>query len=417
MVNLRPHIFEHTQTDQGHYFFLARRPVFGPQRQLMAYDLVHCGGAPDDELGACLAAHVDSLAAGRQVFVPATDRLISARDKMPLPPDGQQVVVVFPADIKIGDSELEAVHRMAGKGYLIALADFDYGRNHNALLPYADFVILSISGRNDTTLQQLLATLHEFRLRLIAEHVDTLTEFERVRALGFDGFMGAFYRQPRISESVELSASGVSLLRLALRVQEASLDARELERLISANGILGFQLLRYINSAAIKLRRKVDSIRHAIIMLGPDEIRRWTLLVSTAVASNKSHELIRSALWRASMCELLCGESGRGDPGTAMITGLFSLLDALFDKPLEEILSLLPVADDIRAALLLGRGEYAELLACVLAHECGDWPAVQMPPLTPARINAIYLRAVRRADRVMKGLFDTEAEAALVVAD
>ena len=313
MVNIKPRDFEFPLTDDQHHY-LARQPVFGPLQQVMAYDLIHCGAAADDDVGTCLAKHIDLLSAGRQVFVPATNGLIQSRDGLPLPPDGQQVVVVFPADIEVGDELLETVNHMTRKGYLIALGDFDYGKNHNALLPYADFIRLSVRGHSDLTLQRLLASLHEFRVRLIAEHVDSLGEFRRAQTLGFDGFMGGFYRQPHNAGPRDLSPASVSLLRLAVLVQEENLDARELERLISEDVVLSFQLLRYINSAAFSLRHKVESIRHAIVLLGHAEIRKWSALISILSANNKPNELIRTALWRASMCELLCEESGQGIP-------------------------------------------------------------------------------------------------------
>jgi EAL and modified HD-GYP domain-containing signal transduction protein len=185
-----------------------------------------------------------------------------------------------------------------------------------------------------------------------------------------------------------------------------------MERLISQDAVLNVQLLRYINSAALGLRRKVESLRHAVFLLDHAEIRKWSALVAVFSVDNKPYELIRTALWRASMCELLCEDSGQGRSGKAVIVGLFSLLEALYDRPLAELLELLPLDVDIRVALQGGQNVYATILACVFAYERGDWPAVHCFHLQPAQINAIYLRAVRRADQVMNCLFESEYETA-----
>jgi len=394
----------------GQHNFLARRPVFGLFKQVLAYDVIHCGALPEDDIGACLEQRLDVLAAGQQVFVAVTREQIVRHNELPSLAEGQQVVMVFDADIDVDDVLLGSVNHLTGKGYQVALADFDYGKNHNALLPFADFIKLSLSHHADSLLQELLTSLHEFQVRLIAEDVDTLAQFEHARDLGFDGFMGRFYCQPRYLDVQEIPAATVNLLRLVALVQEDGLDIASMERLINQDVVLSFYLLRYLNSAVFSLRRKVGSIRHAIVLLGQDEVRKWSALVSVLCVKNKPHELLRSALWRASMCELLCHEQGRGNPGTAFIVGLFSLLDAMFDISLQELLLMLPLVDEAKSALLDGRGDYAAVLACVHAYERGEWSAVQCSSLSPAQISGAYLRAVHRADRAMNGLFAGETE-------
>lgn len=390
--------------------FLLRRPVLGRRQQLLGYDILHCGADQTDDVEMALATRVDALAAGQLVFVAVTRELLLMLDKLPSVADGRSLVMVVATDIDVDDVLLAAVNRLVAAGYMLALADFDYGKNHNALLPYADFIRLSVNNCSDDVLQPLLASLQEFPVKLIAEDVDSYAQFERARGLGFDGFCGEFYRQRLAVERRELPVATISLLRLAVLVQEERLDVSAMEQLISRDVVLSYQLLHYINSAAFALRSKVESIRHAIVLLGPAEVRKWSLLVSILCVKDKPDELMRASLWRASMCELLCDDSGQGNPGTAFIVGLFSLLDAMFDQPMAALLGQLPLADDISAALLRGKGDYAELLACVRAYEAGDSAAVSFSSLTPGQIEAVYLRAIARADQAMKGLAATEED-------
>ena len=389
--------------------FLVRRPVFGALRQVIAYDVVHCGLSVDVDLEACMATRIDVMAAGRMVFVAVARDVLLGLSSLPPATDERHLVMVVAADIHVDDELLAAVNGLVAKGYLIALADFGYGENNNALLPYADFIRLSIEGVGDEALQELLASLHEFRVRLIAEDVDSWDQYERARLLGFDGFMGDFYCQPEGPDVREFPVATVSLLRLAALVQEPELDLVSMEALISQDVVLSYQLLRYINSAAFSLRNKVESIRHAIILLGLDEIRKWSVLVAVLYANEKPEELMWMALWRANMCELLCDESGQGNSGTAFIVGLFSLLGVMFGRRLEDLLAQLPLTDDIKDALLGGRGVYAEVLACVCAYGDESWSKVSFTNLMPGHISAIYLRAMCRADQSMGGLYVADA--------
>lgn len=391
------------------YPYLARQPVFGRLQELMAYDVFHCGMASEDDIEACMAAKLDVLAAKQMVFIAASRGFMLALDKLPSMADGRCLVMVVATDIDVDDALLGTVNRLLEKGYMIALADFDYGKNHNALLPYADFIRLSVNDHDDDAVQQLLASLSEFQVQLIADDVDSHSQFDRARRLGFDGFSGAFYRRRQNVKIRDLPVATISLLRLAVLVQEETLDVRAMEQLICRDVILSYQLLRYINSAAFALRKKVESIRHAIVLLGQGEIRKWSVLVAVSCINNKPDELIRAALWRANMCEMLCDESGQGTPGTAFILGLFSLLDAMLDQSMAALLAQLPLTEDISAALLRGQGDYAELLICVRAYECGDVTAVTFSSLMPVHIEAVYLRAIARADHAMSALAAMDA--------
>lgn len=53
--------------------------------------------------------------------------------------------------------------------------------------------------------------------------------------------------------------------------------------------------------------------------------------------------------------------------------GMFSTLNALIDAPMEEILAELPVADEIKQALLTREGRCGMLYELVLSYEAADW--------------------------------------------
>ena len=75
---------------------------------------------------------------------------------------------------------------------------------------------------------------------------------------------------------------------------------------LSFNVSLTYKLLRFINSAVYGFRVTIRSIRHALILLGKREIRKWlTLIALSGIGSDKPLELLHNTLVRARFCELI----------------------------------------------------------------------------------------------------------------
>ena len=100
-----------------------------------------------------------------------------------------------------------------------------------------------------------------------------------------------------------------------------------------------------------------------------------------------------TAAVRARMCESLAEASGQ-HPQTAFTVGLFSVLDAVMDRPMAQALDLLPLSDEICDALIDYRGPLSEVLKCVLAYEQSDWHGVKLGNLSGTRIGDSYLDSV-----------------------
>ena len=78
-----------------------------------------------------------------------------------------------------------------------------------------------------------------------------------------------------------------------------------------------------------------------------------SLIVSLDLASDRPSEVMVSALIRARFCELLAPEAGLEPPnGEYFMLGLFSRLDAMFSRPLADILKDILLPDQVRATLL-----------------------------------------------------------------
>jgi c-di-GMP-related signal transduction protein len=159
--------------------------------------------------------------------------------------------------------------------------------------------------------------------------------------------------------------------RVALDDFEYSTDSHPLLKL--ADVALSLRLLRYINSAYFGTRHEVSSIGQALALLGLENLRRCATLSIFAGVDDKPAELTVTALIRARFCELAGGRTTGADPSKLFAVGLFSVVDALLDTPIEEVLASIPFPRDMSRALIAHQGEMGALLDCVIALEAGDF--------------------------------------------
>jgi EAL and modified HD-GYP domain-containing signal transduction protein len=215
---------------------------------------------------------------------------------------------------------------------------------------------------------------------MLAEKVETHAEFEWARNAGYDYFQGYFFAKPAIMRAHQIPASKVNCLRLLREMQEADLDFDRLSAIISQDVSLSYKLLRYVNSALFARYGETRSITHALARLGENNIRHWVALAALPeLAKDKPGELVTHSLVRAKFCELLTSSANLPEQGQGFLMGLFSLLDALIDVPLEEALRQTGVDPRISQALLGTAPEndpFRHIFALVTQYESADWKAV-----------------------------------------
>ncbi len=197
-----------------------------------------------------------------------------------------------------------------------------------------------------------------------------------------------------------------TLVELISRVDRAEpLD--RLEAVMKNDPTLAFRLLRTINSPAFGLRVEITSLRHAIMMLGYQRLKRWlVLLLASASRDANSKPLVYAAVRRGLLMEELGRDSGCDDDrrGELFICGVFSLLDRLMQQPFAELLAAIPTSDAVHAALLGGSGPYQPYLALVQAIEAAILPDIRSAAdallMGMAEVNGATLRALAAAGQL-----------------
>jgi EAL and modified HD-GYP domain-containing signal transduction protein len=165
-------------------------------------------------------------------------------------------------------------------------------------------------------------------------------------------------------------------LRLLSAISKPDLDWKQIEDIVKSDPMLYYRLLRYLNSAIFGLRGEVKTVSQALTILGETEIRRWCQLSGMLELSrSKPSDLALAAMVRARFAELIGARVDSGDSNMFQV-GLLSLMDAILEIPMREVLDGLPVDEDARNVLLEDVGPLSPVFDLMLAVEAGVWPRI-----------------------------------------
>jgi c-di-GMP phosphodiesterase len=208
-------------------------------------------------------------------------------------------------------------------------------------------------------------------LRLIASELDSFDEFHLCFQGGFDFFHGRFvtsrdHWHPPKSDINRLHV--IELLNLVRSGAEFDAIAEKLK----LEPVLSYKLLRYINSPAMGLQGRVETMKKALLVLGREKFYRWLslLLFDIKKPGYRERVLTEQALARGRCLENLSG-IGKVPPNQdqLFLLGLFSLLDVLMGQPMSHMLRQAKLPEAVHAALLEEPGPYRDALELAIALE------------------------------------------------
>jgi EAL and modified HD-GYP domain-containing signal transduction protein len=295
----------------------------------------------------------------------------------------------------------DSLAALGARGFQIALDDFVYHASLEPLLNLADYVKVDVLAMRDS-LKEQVGRLKPYDVRLLAEKVESRAEFDECVRLGFDLFQGYYFCRPETLDMRPLAANQLVVLELVAALQDPSNDMKALAQIISRDVAVSYQLLKLANSPLIRQRRRIATVQDAMVILGRDSVKKWTtLLMLSRLAAGKPVELLRTALVRAYMCSFLAASGVGADEDACFTSGLLSVLDALLDRPMEQVLADLALVPEVTRALLGdGRVPVGRVLRQVQAYEMGDWSQA-MTSVDGVTLRSAYLEAVASADRVL----------------
>ena len=203
------------------------------------------------------------------------------------------------------------------------------------------------------------------------------------------------------TRTTRLPHDRAKLLRLLATLYDQRLDLRAIEGLVAAEIGLGVRLLKLANSAAMARSGAIGSLHQAMARLGVQQVAALIVLILASGFNDKPLELARQVLIRARMCELLARDATI-PPDEMFTAGLLSLLDAILDRPLPEILEQLPVSPLVREALdAKGTSKPAKIVETVRHQNRGDLALLASAGFSAQAVFMAWYEAVRWSDDII----------------
>lgn len=408
-------------------FYLARQPILNRSQRLVAYELLFRNADTDradvtDDAAATASviAHASELGmahvVGDQMAFVNVDTVGLMSDFIRFLPHDKVILEILET-VQATPAVVERVRELKEAGFRFALDDVvAESEDVSTLQPMMDVIKVDVHHMEPGRLSALAGSMRGASQKLLAEKVETMAEFQQCMDLGFEYFQGYYFARPVILSGKKITPSQLSILNL-LNLLNADADQREIELSVKHDPLITLNLLRLVNTPAVGARFRINSVGHALIVLGRRQLQRWLqilLYVRTGQKPEFDSPLLQMATTRGKTLELMVEHLRPGQRTSADIgftVGVMSLMDTLFSVQMREILDSVNVLDEVRGALLERQGDYGRLLALIEQSERlkdGDPAALGRLlsdlQLSPAALYAIQVAAFEWVNDYTRGI-------------
>ena len=296
--------------------------------------------------------------------------------------DKNDLVIQIDDAVIIHPLSMHLVQQYVREGYRVAVNEFQFTPRYLSLLDDIHFIKINGSTASEVTIRNTVEIAHSMNIKCIVTHIDNVKLYDRAVALGADGLEGPYVADRLTTKAHSSAYIQSNFFQLMVAVTKDEPNVEEIEQMIAADASLTYGLLKMVNSAYFALRHRATTITQAIMTLGLGQLKQWIYLLSASNAENEvdpgSEEFLKRSFLRANFCSELMNHA-KDMPiskAEAYLMGMFSTLNYLIDAPMEEILAEVPVADEIKAALLNREGRCGKLYELVLSYEAADWERI-----------------------------------------
>jgi c-di-GMP-related signal transduction protein len=363
--------------------FVSRQPVFDREKKVYAYELAFRSGfqayyeaLKGDKASADMMAFVNfaELTDGKRGLVDFPRDLLLM--EFPILFDRNSLIAGVPSSLAEDDQVAAKCHALKKVyGFSVAVSDLTPDTLASPLLDSTDLARVDFAATPPDVRQTLCKDLASRDIRPIARNVKSEADFQQAMSEGFAFAEGDFFSKPDVQPDKPIASNKLICMQLLQKVNQPELSYDETAGIVQQDVSLTYRLLKMMNSAWFGLRCEITSVKHALVLLGPAEIRRWASMVAVrSSADDKPKELLLCSLTRAKFAESVGGLAGMTKEAPELfLMGMFSVLDALMDRPMEELLDELPLSQGIRDALTGQTCDYRTVYDAILAYERGQW--------------------------------------------
>lgn len=369
------------------YFHAARQPILDINNDLYAYELLFRDGItnafPDidgDEATSKIVAgsqfdfSLSDFTGKSPAFINFT--LETMQKKFPTLIPKEEVVVEILETERPGKRLLAEVKELHAAGYTIALDDYIHESVWRHFFPFIQLIKVDFLVSTHEQIVEICDAIKDFpHIKLLAEKIETSEQRQVAVDLGFSYFQGYFFARPESMKVKSLSPAQFSLAELLYETSKPELDLPKITNVFEMDVNLSYKLLRYSNSSIFRRCAEIATIKQALVTLGKVELQKFiSVLFSAQMISDKPPELMALSLCRAKFCEELAEQSSKiTSQSVGFLTGMMSLIDVIIGESMESAMDKLPLANEIKDALLKGEGQLAMLLNIAKGYEQTDW--------------------------------------------
>lgn len=391
--------------------FIGRQPIVNSQQEIIGYEFFFKNEGTDshapfeEDIQTCakiLSTTIDEMQEswllGQQLAFINVDNVMLNSEFLELMP-AEKTVLEIVHTVEMTPETLARCIALKQNKFKLALDNPQQYPQFEALIPYADYIKLDMSEMDTTQAKRLLQKYQTSTCKAIAEKVEKNAQFTSLLEAGYQQFQGYFYAKPENLTSKVINPSFDGVLHLLNLVSQEA-DNKTIENGFKRDTTLSYKLLRYINSVGFGLSCEVQSIGHALTILGRNQLYRWlTLLMVTAGNNSSSPALMKTSITRGRLTELL-GEPffDKRDRDNLFVVGVFSLLDVMLKVPMDQALEKLQLPEPIVEALTRREGIFGPFLklteACEDANNAEILQLAALLQLNPDKVNQCHMEAL-----------------------
>ena len=369
------------------HIFLARQPIFDRNKNVIAYELLFRSSHENaynnvDGNDATMQVIANSfyefdfksVSDDKKVFINFTEKLINEEIATILPCD--EVVIEILETIEPTDEILKACKKLKNRGFILALDDFVFDKKYTELIKLINIIKVDFIISKGNERKKIFDVLKiNKKIKFLAEKVETIEEYNEAMDLGYSYFQGYYFSKPVIMSTESIPSNKYTALEIFKLINKKGFKFSELEALILKDVGLSYKLTKILKSSRYCIRAEINSIKYAIAFLGEKEIVKWlNIVLLNELKESNTNELIKISLQRARFCELICNSSNYKEKAfLAYMTGLFSLMDAILNCPMEVIIKNLYISDEVKNGLIEEENIINSTLKLAISYSRGEW--------------------------------------------
>ncbi|MDD3770351.1 EAL domain-containing protein [Sulfuricurvum sp. IAE1] len=278
--------------------------------------------------------------------------------------DKKRFVLELLETIELNDKVIDRIKAYHRKGYTIAIDDFDCSvgmiKKFAPLMKYVHIIKIDVIAAETPNIETVMAKLRSSGIQFLAEKIETKEEHDKCRQIRFDYFQGYHLHKPEVIEVDGYKEVTHLIILQLIRLIKDDAETNQIEMFIKQRADLSYKLIKFLNNQE-SFSTPVESITQVITLLGRDKLLRWLLVYLYAEISTNpaSQTILQFALNRAERME---DDAHHRDKEKAYLAGMFSLLGAVFDTNIKELMNHVKMDSEITRLVVEKKGKFAHSL-------------------------------------------------------